>query len=187
VGGLEWLAFSTFFDPHCAKPNLYISDTLIEDLWKRVLIDGLSTIPARIANLDTYFNVHAIKKNGSFEWMSTQFQLIQTIHAMHGFSLVPSFGLLFRANDTTVFITTDTQFCAQQIIQFYKQSDLIFQDCELATIKSGVHANYEELVTLDDAIKAKMWLYHYDGLDLPDAKKDGFCGFVKKGQIFVFG
>jgi len=29
-----------------------------------------------------------------------------------------------------------------------------------------------------------MWLYNYQDLDLPDAKEDGFLGFIKKGQEF---
>ena len=29
-----------------------------------------------------------------------------------------------------------------------------------------------------------MWLMHYNDGDLPDAKKDGFKGFVKQGQEF---
>jgi hypothetical protein len=31
-----------------------------------------------------------------------------------------------------------------------------------------------------------MWLYHYNTGDLPDAKNDGFLGYVQKGQIFEF-
>ncbi|MEM7589467.1 MAG: ribonuclease Z, partial [Myxococcota bacterium] len=28
--------------------------------------------------------------------------------------------------------------------------------------------------------------YHYNSGKLPDAKKDGFLGFVKRGQVFDF-
>jgi hypothetical protein len=31
-----------------------------------------------------------------------------------------------------------------------------------------------------------MWLYHYNPGHLPDARADGFRGFVKKGQVFDF-
>ena len=31
-----------------------------------------------------------------------------------------------------------------------------------------------------------MWLYGYQPVSLPDAKKDGFRGFVQRGQIFEF-
>lgn len=39
---------------------------------------------------------------------------------------------------------------------------------------------------MPEDIKAKMWLYHYSDGDLPDAKQDGFLGFVAKGQVFTF-
>jgi hypothetical protein len=65
-------------------------------------------------------------------------------------------------------------------------ADIIFHDCETASVKSGVHAHYTELLTLSETIRNKIWLYHYNPGALPDAKKDGFRGFVKKGQCFDF-
>jgi len=69
---------------------------------------------------------------------------------------------------------------------YYQKADIIFHDCETLKKPSGVHAHFNELVNLDKSIKAKMWLYHYNPIALPDAKKNGFRGFVKKGQIFQF-
>ena len=40
-------------------------------------------------------------------------------------------------------------------------ADIIFHDCETLPFKSGVHAHYEDLKTLDDKTRKKMWLYHY--------------------------
>jgi hypothetical protein len=31
-----------------------------------------------------------------------------------------------------------------------------------------------------------MWLYHYSSGKLPDAEKEDFKGFVKRGQVFEF-
>jgi hypothetical protein len=42
------------------------------------------------------------------------------------------------------------------------------------------------LSALSAEIKRKMWLYHYQPGPLPDAEKDGFRGFVKRGQTFDF-
>jgi len=69
---------------------------------------------------------------------------------------------------------------------YLDQADIIFHDCETSPFKSTVHAHYEDLTTLPTAIKNKMWLYHYQRGTLPNARKDGFCGFVKRGQIFDF-
>jgi hypothetical protein len=65
-------------------------------------------------------------------------------------------------------------------------ADIIFQDCETAPFESGVHSHYGKLKTLPDKMKQKMWLYHYQDGDLPDARGDGFRGFVVKGQRFDY-
>lgn len=184
VGGLEWLAFSTRFDPSCQKPTLYISDTMVHDLWNKVLSGGLSSLQGQITNLATFFKVVVIPKNSSFIWSNVEFQLVQTIHAMNGFTLMPSFGLIFTIANQRVFLTTDTQLAPNQLKDFYQQADIILHDCETAPYKSGVHAHYTELCTLAADIKSKMWLYHYQPGELPDAVNDGFKGFVQKGQVF---
>ena len=186
VGGLEWLGFSTKFDPRCGKPNLFISQFLKNELWHNVLSGGMRSIQGEIADLDTYFNVHAVPKNGCFIWENIRLRLVQTLHIMDGFHFVPSFGLLFTVNDKTVFLTTDTQFAPEQIKDFYKMADVIFHDCETSPYPSGVHAPYSLLRTLPEDYKRKMWLYHYQAGPLPDAQADGFRGFVKKGQVFDF-
>lgn len=186
VGGIECFAFMTYFDPVCKKPNLYIPEVMVKDLWEKVLAGGLSSLQGVSANLNTYFKVKPIKNNHSFRWQGTKFQIIQTIHVMSEYTIIPSYGLLFNANGLKVFLTTDTQFAPHQIMDFYKEADIIFHDCETARVFSGVHAHYSELVTLDKEIKNKMWLYHYNPGRLPNAKKEGFRGFVKRGQTFDF-
>lgn len=186
VGGLEWLAFTSKFDPGCGKPNLYISESLIDPLWEHVLSGGLNSLQGEIASLSTYFNLHPISKDGFFVWHGIELHILQTVHVLAGYSIMPSFGLLFTVDGLKVFITTDTQFAPHQVEDFYQMSDLIFHDCETTPSKSRVHAHYEELLTLPAEIRQKMWLYHYNPGSLPDAVKDGFRGFVRKGQIFDF-
>jgi ribonuclease BN (tRNA processing enzyme) len=191
VGGLEWLALSRYFDPKCDRPVLFISEHLVDDLWSRTLSGGLSTIQGQPATLETFFNVQRVRKNESFVWGPIPFKLVQTIHVVDGFTFMFSFGLLFDTDsNNTVFITTDTQYCPNQIMDFYEMADIIFQDCETAPFKSGVHAHFEELRKLPDRIKAKMYLYHYQDPDtngLPDAEKSGFSkdAFIKQGGNFI--
>lgn len=187
VGGLEWLGFATKFDSTCPKPHLYISRYLKNELWSNVLSGGMLSLQGEVADLDTYFEVHSIPKNGNFIWEDVKFQLIQTVHIMDGFSIVPSFGLIFAVNNIKSFLTTDTQFAPEQLKDFYDMADIIFQDCETAQFESGVHAHYDKLKTLSDNVKRKMWLYHYQDGDLPNAASDGFRGFIVKGQIFDYG
>jgi len=187
VGGLEWLAFVTKFDPKCQnKPNLFVSDNLIDDLWDHVLSGGLASLQNEKASLSTYFKVHPVKQNSGFDWEHITFDLVQTVHVMNNVTLAPSFGLFFKIGETAVFFTTDTQLALPQLITFYEKSNIIFHDCETSENKSGVHARYDDLKNLDEKFKRKMWLYHYNPGKLPNAKKEGFLGFVKKGQVFHF-
>jgi ribonuclease BN (tRNA processing enzyme) len=186
VGGLEWLAFTTKFDASCVRPYLYINESLVEPLWKTVLSGGLNSLQGEIATLNTYFIVHPVLNNATFRWQNLDIHMLQTVHILAGYSIMPSYGLLFTVDGLNVFITTDTQFAPHQVEDFYKKADVIFHDCETCAHKSGVHAHYVELMTLPPELKKKMWLYHYNPGDLPDAVKDGFRGFVKKGQIFDF-
>lgn len=192
AGGLEWLGFVTRFDPACNKPDLYISKILVNDLWARTLSGGMASLQNEINTLESYFEVHAIDKNGGFVIDGTFFNLIQVIHIMNGFAMENSFGLmvLTKAN-RKIFFTTDTQFCPAQIMDFYKSATHIFHDCECTPFKSGVHAHYDDLKTLSPDIKAKMHLVHYqDNVDAEwhtKATQDGFIGgFVPKGKIYEF-
>src|SRR5579862_6482503 len=58
VGGLEWLAFNTKFDSTIQKPNLFISEHLVHDLWNKTLSGGLSSIQDEIVTLSSFFQVH---------------------------------------------------------------------------------------------------------------------------------
>lgn len=182
-GGLEELAFKRYFAP-VDRPTLYSAETLMDRLWEDNL-GGLRSLEGKPAGLDDFFEPEPVTVNDGFEWNGVRFQTIQTIHVLDGYEVVPSFGLLFEAPDgRTVFLTTDTQFCPNQIDVFYDRADLIFHDCETADVRSGVHAHYDELCTLPEETRLKMWLYHYQANPEQSAQDDGFRGFVDKGQTF---
>lgn len=186
-GGLEWFALVTYFDPdYSNKLRLIASDKIITELWDKSLSGGLSTLPHVRADLNVFFDVKTIKQYEEFVWQSIKFKLVQTVHYYSEYELMPSFGLIFNYNKSRIFYTSDTQSCPSQLISFYEESDIIFHDCETTEFKSGVHAHYSELVKLPPHLKKKMWLYHYNPGKLPNAKKDGFLGFVVKGQSFLF-
>ena len=186
VGGMEWLGINRCFDADCKLTNLFIPEDLVDDLWNKVLSGGLSCVQNGAPEINTFFKVCPIAKNSSFKWSNIEFNPVKTIHVLTEKGVVPSYGLFFKAGSINVFITTDTQFCPDEMKNFYQKADIIFHDCETSKIATGVHAHYTELTTLDPSIKNKIWLYHYNPGKLPNAKKDGFRGFVKKGQIFDF-
>jgi ribonuclease BN (tRNA processing enzyme) len=184
AGGLEYMAFTTKFDPRCQKPNLYISKDIADPLWQNTLSGGLTSVQGDINDLDSLFEVHKVSKNGHFTWQGIQFDLRQVIHIDNGYYLMPSYGLFFEVNGLKIFLTTDTQFQVEKMQEYYDRADLIFHDCETSKFPTPVHAHYNDLVKLPAEIKQKMWLYGYQPGPLPDATEGGFLGFVKRGQSF---
>lgn len=181
-GGLEWLGFTRKFDLQSDRPHLYAHESIIDPLWETRLRGGMQTLEEEHATLETFFHVHALKDG--FEWEGIAFQCVKVMHIFNGPDELPTYGLMLKSKGKRVFITTDTQFAPEILAPFYEEADLIFQDCETSEQHSGVHAHFESLTKLPLAIKNKMWLYHYNPGPLPDAKKHGFLGFVKRGQQF---
>lgn len=186
VGGLEYIGLTTKFNHNCSKPNLYLSKDIARAIWERSLAGGMELLEGETATLDTFFKVFACQPDSFFIWENIRFNLVQVIHVNTGSYLMPTYGLFFEINGTQIFFTSDTQFCQEILRPYYQKADLIFHDCEIPSFPTPVHTRYEQLVTLPAAIKNKMWLYDYPPGELPDAQKDGFLGFVKRGQIFEF-
>lgn len=186
AGGLEWLAFTTKFDPKLTqKPSLFISETLVKSLWDNKLAAGLSSIADQEVTLSSYFDLHPVGASQQFTWGELVISLVKTIHIFNNTKLVPSFGLAFTIGEINVYITTDTQFTPNQLMPYYEKADIIFHDCGIGPL-SPVHAHFSQLASLPVEIKNKIWLYHYEPTEFPDAKAAGFRGFVKKGQVFDF-
>lgn len=187
AGGLEWLAFSRKFDKNCAtKPKLYLHEDLVLPLWNHTLAGGLTSLSDEPSSLQAYFEVNSIPEGQIFNWQGIPFQIIKNKHIHSHFAEMPSYGLFFPLNNQWILLTTDAQFQLDHFKSYYQKADIIFHDCETSSKRSGVHAHYQDLKTLDPNIKAKMWLYHYNCNELPNAKADGFLGFVQPGQRFTF-
>lgn len=160
AGGLEYIGFTKYFDPTQVKPKLYISKLLVESLWS-ALSPAMSSYEGIILKLEDYFDVIPIDPNGAFIHDSVRYQTVQTLHIMDGFRIVPSFGLKFKYLSTSVYFTSDTKF-VDTLIAFYNNSDIIIQESETTNYKSGVHCHISNLETLDEKIKNKMYIYHYN-------------------------
>ncbi len=116
VGGLEWLAFNTKFDPECQRPVLYLSEALINDLWNKVLAGGLSSLEDTQATLTSYFDVFPITPSGKFTWEGIDIQLIPTIHFWSNGHLMPTYGLMMNLDGKEVLITGDVQYVPDQMM-----------------------------------------------------------------------
>lgn len=196
VGGMEMLAFSRYFIPKLedgvpVRPKLFMMKSLMKELWDYTLRGGLESVQGRIMNLTDYFDCRPVTENKSFIWEGYTFTPSQTVHIRSGYIIKNSYGLMIhkldkgeRRRDKTAlaYITSDSQF-DRGLLEYYDKAAIIFQDCETGPHKSNVHAHYSDLNTLPEGIKNKMWLYHYGQVN-PDFQKDGFAGFVEKGQEF---
>jgi len=200
--GLEYLGFCSWFDPSFktdrGKIILYGNGDLLRRLWDKCLSGAMESVQGRMMELQDYFDVRPVRPNESFIWQDIESQLVQTIHVMNGFVIVPSYGLIAMDPDSSkrVFFTCDTQHAPAQIMDFYKMADVVIQDCETTPYCSGVHANYSELRGLPAGIKTKMVLVHSQdnvldsssetGLDAKweeKAKSDGFLRFAHRGLM----
>jgi hypothetical protein len=150
--------------------------------------------------LTDYFDCNPVVENGSFNWEGYNFTPVQTVHVRSGYIIKHSYGLAIRKIEEIVnngiitariirddrydaYITSDTQF-DQGLHEYYSRAKVIFHDCETGKFKSIVHAHYDDLCTLPEMDKKKMWLYHYNQ-PVATFKEDGFAGFVEKGQEFI--
>lgn len=186
-GGLEYIAFTTRFDPQCERPSLYLNKHVARELWENSLAAGLRSIQGDLVTIDDYFRMKIISQSENFFfWQDIKFDLVEVVHVDTGSYVMPSFGLFFNLNGVKIFFTSDTQLCLSKLQVYYDKADIVFQDCEVLPIPTSVHASFDELKLLPMEIKNKMWLYGYQPIALPNANEYGFLGFVKRGQAFEF-
>lgn len=184
VGGLEWLGFATYFDSVCKKPKLHCSEWGVGGLWDYTLSGGMRNLNGKRMSIGDYF----VPQKMNFDFNGAYVSPINLVHLNNGVHDCSSTGCFMNFSEEIVFFTSDVSFdlSKSRLEECYAVSDIIFHECETYQVESGVHSHYNKLRELPDEVKNKMWLYHYNDGELPDAVRDGFRGFVKKGQIFQF-
>ncbi|MEW5876110.1 MAG: MBL fold metallo-hydrolase [Candidatus Zixiibacteriota bacterium] len=84
--------------------------------------------------------------------------------------------------DGRVLVSGDTKFDEQMVNRFGDRCEVIFHDCQ--HFPGGVHAAYQQLKNLPEAIRKKMILYHLsDGMLDIDVAKDGFLGLMQPAPV----
>jgi ribonuclease BN (tRNA processing enzyme) len=184
IGGLEGVAYNTFFDEISPGCTLFIPESLEQDLWENCLKGGLQCVQDREMRLDDYFVCAPIAENGPFQWQGISFSLVKMIHISERCRNPYSFGLVIKDGPRSVFISTDARFQPDLLARISENVDLMFHDCETQRVHSGVHAHFNDLRTLSLGLKQKMWLYHYQPNPTQKPEQEGFKGFVVKGQEF---
>ena len=96
-----------------------------------------------------------------------------------------------------VWISGDTMFDREYPERFSEEAEVMFHDCQL--FQGGVHASYQELMSLPREVRKKMYLYHFgDNWDAPetwvqnadkftgDPLQDGFLGWTQQQMAYDF-
>jgi ribonuclease BN (tRNA processing enzyme) len=194
IGGMEYIALFTYFDPNRLPLSLFIHQTFLHELWEHALKAGLSSVQDKTLTLEDYFNVHSIGTDLVFQWQDICFTLVPTPHIFNGQKSIYTYGLLIHDKTTNhkIFLTGDTQFYPQKLQSAYNEADLIIHDCETSDFKSGVHSHYDDIKDLDPQIKNKTYLWHYQDNVVMNmehwqkkAQQDGFQAFITQGSSII--
>jgi ribonuclease BN (tRNA processing enzyme) len=189
VGGMEWLALSTYFAKESRRLALFAEKELLSRLWNNSLRGGLECIRLKRMQLADYFDCQPLTVSTPFYWEGIRFEMVEMLHIAGEQCNLYSYGLLIQypsAVGTSLFVSTDAVFQPELLNNISPKADLIFHDCETSPYRTGVHAHYEELCSLSATIKDKIWLYHYQANPAYQPQADGFQGFVVKGQEFSY-
>lgn len=107
--------------------------------------------------------------------------MLPNLHIPASNYLVGGLSIRSRRTGGSVYVSSDTSAIDESR---FASHDGVLHDCETSSFVTGTHARYESLAVLSPALKSKTWLTHYSGTEpLPDARKDGFRGFVEQGQV----
>lgn len=197
IGGVEELALEGKYTTK-RLVNLVITDEFKKSLWEESLKGGIQYSEEGVMTFDDYFNqikpVRIQKK--PFEMFETNvgsinIKLFRTRHVTTRKNSLKksqiSYGLII---DDRILFTADTQFNPSQLqflLDKYNKIEVIFHDCDVMGYSRGVHAAYDELVTLPKEIKEKTFLSHYsEAVSTIDALVDGFAGLAKHWVYYDF-
>ena len=197
IGGVEELALEGKYITK-RLVNLVITDEFKKCLWEESLKGGIQYSEEGVMTFDDYFNqIKPVRiQNKPFEMFETNvgsinINLCRTLHVTTRKKSLKksqiSYGLII---DDRILFTADTQFNPEQLqflLDKYKKIEVIFHDCDVMGYSRGVHAAYDELVTLPKEIKEKTFLSHYsEAVSTIDALVDGFAGLAKHWVYYDF-
>lgn len=198
TGGLEEAAFMNMYGANKTL-SMYISPEYKDILWEHTLKGGLSYSEySNGPNLtfDDYFKLQPVKfiKNSPRPLYETtcgsiSLKAFRTTHVPNkkgGWD--ETFNSTGVVIDDKVVFTGDTIFDREMIdwiFERFPKTEAIFHDCQM--FDGGVHASYNELITLPAEIRQKIYLCHYSDVRKGfTPRRDGFAGFAIPGVYYVF-
>jgi ribonuclease BN (tRNA processing enzyme) len=201
TGGLEEAAFMNMYGANKTL-NMYITPEYRDILWEDTLKGGLSYSEysnGSTLTFNDYFKLRPLKVLSVAEGSprplyetycgSINLKVFRTIHVPNrrgGWN--ETFNSTGVVIDDRVVFTGDTIFDKELLdwlcVRFPK-TEAIFHDCQM--FKGGVHASYDELLTLPAEMRKKIFLCHYSDIRKGfTPRRDGFAGFAIPGIYYVF-
>ncbi len=208
IGGLEEVALMNRYTSTNERPEMIILRDYQDSLWGKSLAGGAEYCEAqqgRPLQLADFFNIQRPKnieiqgrKCWSYRHGPIEIVIMRTRHFPDtAYSVDESQWCCGVFINRRVWISGDTMFDAEYPIRFSELSEVMFHDCQL--FEGGVHASYQELITLPESIRKKMLLYHYgDNWDQPETwvkeadkytgnpVEDGFLGWTDQQVAYDF-
>lgn len=199
IGGVETLALMNRFIArrYMDKPKIkmIITGEYQKILWEYSLRGGLENNEQLEdgcgLGLTNYFDIlrpvqtiAAPRRIFRLDYGGIRLELFQTLHfpgqAEDLMECFVSYGLLV---DEKVFVSSDTKFDPGLIDAYRDRAEILFHDVQFFT--GGVHASLEELATLDEEVRSRMYLIHYaDNYEEQDLS--GFAGLARQGITYRF-
>jgi len=208
IGGLEEVALMNRYASANSKPHMILLRDYQDNLWSKSLAGGIEFCEAeqgRPLQLADFFNIQRPQSIEIFNRKCWAFQLgpieIVIMRTRHfpdsAYSVDESQWCCGILINRRVWISGDTMFDPEYPIRFAGLAEVMFHDCQL--FQGGVHASYQELMTLPASVREKMFLYHYgDNWDQPqswvgkehpftgDPRQDGFLGWTDQQVAYDF-
>ncbi|GAB1432055.1 MBL fold metallo-hydrolase [Spirochaetota bacterium] len=199
IGGLEEVMLMYRYMAH-SRGTIIAPKKYRKLLWQESLKGGASyneINDGKYLQFDDMWDTIELKavKNADRELCTTRLgslsiAMLRTMHIPNSApdwkSSALSYGVIL---DEKVFFTSDTLY-DPDLLDFVLgryNIEIIFHDCQLYS--GGVHASFDELSSLPEEIREKMYLMHYgDNVENFEqtALDRGFKGFVKPCQSYVF-
>ncbi|MBF0277830.1 MAG: MBL fold metallo-hydrolase [SAR324 cluster bacterium] len=196
ISGLEEIAFMTKF-VFKKRVKLLSTQTMLDRLWHCSLKGGLEYIEESPGDLkahvlNNYYDVIEVK---SERWESIADSTLEFyLHPTNHIQGMESYGVEVKEGQgdqkKQFFFSGGSKFDPELLKRNARHSSHIFHDCQIADHGDQHnlqwHATYSQLRELPSDLKKKIWLYHYEDSDLPNAQEDGFAGFAQHLQSFEF-
>lgn len=176
VGGLEEFAFRMKFQ-YGRKPDLYISEKLVQPLWENTLKGGLTQ--EGISSLEDAFEVHTLKEGIPYPLSpNLTVELIQTPH-------IPGKDSYSLYINQAIFYSADMTFQPELLMKLVRERGCRTILHEVQFISPGaVHTTLDELRSLPEDIQQMMYLMHYADDMENYIGKTGPMQFLRQHEIY---